>query len=166
MATESKLAPCARCAAAQRTCCQRAEIVLTEDDVRRIGAATGRDDFWEHRAPADPAYLEADDADPNWLGYTVDEAGRRRALVREPAGDCTFLGEAGCVLDLETRPLVCRIYPYAYTESGLTGVDDDYCPRALLAPRGESMADVLEISPTAAETWRATLYAELRRGTP
>ena len=31
--------PCARCALAQKTCCQRAEILLTGGDVSRIAAA-------------------------------------------------------------------------------------------------------------------------------
>ena len=42
--TTAKLHPCARCAAVQRTCCQRAEILLTEGDVARVGAFVGRTD--------------------------------------------------------------------------------------------------------------------------
>lgn len=158
--------PCARCARTQRTCCQRAEILLTQGDLRRITAHAGGNGFWEHRAPADAAYLEPDADDPHWLRYTVRADGRRRMLRRRANGDCTFLGSRGCVLPEDVRPLVCRLYPFAYTEAGLDGVDDEYCPTALLAPRGEPMTEVLGMSRSAAEAWRTVLYQELRDGTP
>ena len=116
-------AACARCATLQRTCCQRAEVVVTTGDLGRIAGHVGRDDFWELRAPLDQAYVEADDDDPNWLAYTVTADGRRRVLRRQANGDCTFLGAQGCVLPLAVRPLVCRLYPYAFNERGLDGLD-------------------------------------------
>lgn len=163
--------PCARCASMQKTCCQRAEILVTLGDVDRIASHTGRTDFWNQRAPTDGSYLEQDPDDPNWLGYTTDGQGRRRMLRRHPSGDCTFLGEAGCVLPLETRPLVCRLYPFAYTESGLVGEDVDYCPTKALLPAnqpGVTMLTVLGMLPADGERWRKELYQELRseRGAP
>ena len=155
------LHPCARCAAVQKTCCQRAEIVLTRGDLARVRAASGRDDFFHSRAPSDPAYGAFDASDPNWVAWTVHE-GKRRVLKKQSNGDCTFLGERGCTLAEEERPLVCRLYPFTYSERGIQGVDSDYCPTKLLAPRGESMVDVLGMSPLVAERWRAMLYRELR----
>ena len=160
----SQMHPCARCAAVQRTCCQRAEILVTAGDLERIAAATGKQAFHERRAPTDPSYLDQDD-DSNWLRYTVDQNGQRRVLTRKPNGDCGFLGAAGCELSLETRPLVCRLYPYSYNEQGLQGLDSEYCPTAMLAPAGESMADVLDIPAATAEVWRHQLYSELANGT-
>jgi|JRYL01.1.fsa_nt_gb Fe-S-cluster containining protein len=172
-AADASLHPCARCAAVQRTCCQRAEILVTAGDQARIGAflASGRGtpatgDFVERRAPADPEYVRPDPDDPNWLRYTVAADGTRRMLRRAPNGDCTFLGATGCILPETVRPLVCRLYPYSYSERGLDGVDSEYCPTALLAPDGRSMAAVLDIPATTAEGWRRQLYEELRDGTP
>lgn len=158
--------PCARCATLQRTCCQRAEILVTAGDVERIAAHTGSRAFFERRAPTDPGYLDDDEDDPNWLRYTVGADGTRRVLVRKADGDCGFLGPAGCTLPMETRPLVCRLYPFAYNESGLVGEDSEYCPTKVLAPRGQPMAEVLDIAPTQAREWHRRLYEELRAGSP
>lgn len=164
MSNPGTLHPCARCAAMQRTCCQRAEILVTDGDVERIAAHTGSRSFFERRAPLDPAYLDADEDDPNWLRYTVRPDGTRRVLKRQPNGDCGFLGAAGCTLDVETRPLVCRLYPFAYNENGLFGEDSDYCPTKMLAPRGQPMTEVLEIARTDGQRWHHQLYEELRHG--
>jgi uncharacterized protein len=160
------LAPCARCASVRRTCCQRADILLTERDVERIAAHANGLDFHERRAPGDPSYFDADEDDPAWLGLTLAADGTRRMLRRQPNGDCIFLGEAGCALTSGTRPLVCRLYPFSYNEGGLTGRDEHYCPTDLLAPGGQPMADVLGIDAGSAEGWRASLYEELRHGRP
>ncbi len=165
----SPLHPCARCAQLQRTCCQRAEILLTEGDVARIRAHgvpnTALDRaaqaFVEFRAPADPAYTELDPADPDWVRLTVRPDGTRRMLER-PDDACVFLGPRGCVLPTDVRPLVCRIYPFTYTERGLAGESPDYCPTAVLAPQGEPMTQVLDMTAAEAEQWRSQLYAELR----
>lgn len=164
--TESSMHPCARCARMQKTCCQHAEIVLTDGDIARITAHTGRPDFWSRQKPTNPAYLLPDPADPNWLPYTTDASGHRRMLNRHPDGDCGFLGPAGCTLPVDVRPLVCRLYPFAYNETGMTGIDDEYCPTEVLLPKdqpGITMLTVLGMSPAEGESWRAMLYAELRQ---
>lgn len=156
------LHPCARCARAQKTCCQRAEILVTSGDRDRIARHSGRSDFWTRRAPADPAYLEPQADDPEWVGLTFAPDGTRRVLVRLPDGDCTFLGAEGCTLPEDVRPLVCRLYPFTYTATELSGEEPDYCPVALLAPQGEPMSRVLDMRAEDAERWRAQLYTELR----
>jgi Fe-S-cluster containining protein len=140
--------------------------LLTEGDLARIAEHTGREDFHERRAPIALEYLEHDPSDPDWLELTVRSDGTRRVLRREADGDCTFLGEQGCVLPLEVRPLVCRLYPYSYGEKGLDGFDESYCPTWLLAPHGVPMADVIGVDEHDAVRWHATLYRELRHGTP
>lgn len=154
--------PCVRCASAQRTCCQRAEVLVTLGDLGRIAAAAGRRDFVELRAAADPTYTEPDPADPMWVRYTVRPDGTRRVLRREATGDCTFLGAGGCVLPAEARPLVCRLYPYDYTESRLTAVGGEFCPTSLFAGEGGDMAEVLGMEAAGARRWHAMLYEELR----
>lgn len=160
--SEDQLHPCARCARVQRTCCQRAEIVLTTGDTDRIAAHSGRRDFLERRAPADPDALAEDPADPNWTRWTIAPDGTRRVLRRRADGDCTFLGPAGCTLPLEVRPLVCRMYPYTFTERGLDREDPAYCPTDLVDPLRTGMLTVLDMREADAERWRRLLYAELR----
>lgn len=152
--------PCARCATLQKTCCQRAEILVTSGDEERIRGATGRTDFSERRPVTDPAYLDQDD-DPHWLRWTVAADGTRHVLKRQANGDCTFLTPSGCSLPLETRPLVCRLYPFTYTERGIDGVDADYCPEAVI-PRGKTILQVLDMRHIDGERWRRMLYHELR----
>lgn len=148
----------------QKTCCQRAEILVTSGDVARIRAHTQLKDFWELRAPADPAYLDDDADDPNWKRGTVRPDGLRRVLKRRTDGDCGFLGANGCILPEDVRPIVCRLYPWTYNERGLTEEDSEYCPVGTLAPNGGSMLKVLAMDPSRGEAWRAQLYDELRRG--
>ena len=81
-------------------------------------------------------------------------------LRREANGDCTFLGQRGCRLPGGVRPLVCRLYPYEYDESGLSGVGDG-CPLHLLAP-GQTILDALGMRRARAEAWHAQLYREIR----
>ncbi len=154
--------PCARCAAAQRTCCQRADVLVTIADVARIRAATGREDFVEMRRPADPSYLEDDPSDPEWNRLVNRADGTRRLLVRRAGGDCSFLGSTGCTLDDETRPMVCRLYPFTYDARGLTGEEPEYCPTGMLLPQGGRMTRLLDMDRARAERWRTRLYDELR----
>lgn len=158
--------PCARCAAVQKTCCQRAEILVTLGDVERIRRHTRSDGFYAHRAPVDPAYAEPDPDDPEWPARTVRADGKRRVLNRQGNGDCAFLGAFGCVLPMDVRPIVCRLYPFEYTAKGILGSDPEYCPTRMLAPNGEPMTQVLRMSVGEAETWRRQLYEEIRDGEP
>ncbi len=160
--TIALLHPCARCAQEQKTCCQKAEVFVTLGDVDRIALHLGQSDFIERRTPEDPAYLDADDDDPLWHRATVDANGQRRVLQRQANGDCTFLGEAGCKLPEDVRPLVCRLYPYDFTESGLAQEAAEYCPTSFLSAPGSSMAGLLGMRRDRAEAWRAQLYSELR----
>lgn len=149
---------CARCAREQKTCCQVNDIFVGVGDKRRIAAFTGRTDFYRF-APPEPGF-EPDDEDPVWRDLAFRRDGSRRVLERRADGDCTFLGEAGCVLPMETRPLICRLYPYEYDQTGITGERYSYCPTRLLKP-GETMLKALDMRIEDATRWRDTLYAEL-----
>lgn len=167
MASQQAEHPCATCAKLQRTCCQTAEILVTAGDRARIARHTGLADFTSRKAPARPAYAQDDPDDPNWKRWTIAPDGTRTVLQRRPDGDCTFLGSSGCTLPEEVRPLVCRLYPWSYTERGMTGLDDEYCPKeALLPPHGPgaTMLTVLRMDPAAGERWRQMLYRELQTG--
>lgn len=155
---------CAKHATMGKTCCQTSEVMVTEGDKVRIAShlrsagITGRDDFWADSWPADAGYVD-DGSDPTWaLAFNPD--GSRPTLRRAGDGSCVFLGEAGCVLPLETRPLVCRLYPHLYDENGLDGLSDR-CPREVVPP-GSTILEVLDLKRADAERWHGALYAELR----
>ncbi len=151
---------CARCARHQVTCCQRRDIYVTPGDVQRIGQHTGFADFTELRAPDDPHYLDQDD-DPVWSEHVFQPDGRRRVLKRQPNDDCVFLTDQGCRLPLETRPLVCRLYPFDYDADGLHEAPAPGCPLELLRP-GQELLPTLNMEETAALRWHRQLYAEIR----
>ncbi len=151
---------CTRCATIQKTCCQRAEVLVTDGDLERIREFTGRTDFTEYRAPRDASYVDQDD-DPIWAATTIEHDGTRRVLLRESNGNCTFLQRDGCSLPTEIRPLICRMYPFAYTEAGIDGIDDEYCPKALI-PEGKTILVALDMNMADAQRWHKMLYDELR----
>ena len=146
----------------QRTCCQRTEVLVTSGDVARIEASVGTRDFHEWRVPPDPSYSDPDPADPRWHLWTVRADGKRRVLKQEPTGDCVFLGAGGCTLAREVRPLICRLYPLAYTEAGIVGESAEYCPSALLQPPDGRMALLLRMDELDVRRWHTMLYRELK----
>jgi uncharacterized protein len=158
---------CARHAQLGKTCCQTCEVFVTAGDRRRIeeslraSGSTVPAAFWEYRAPADARYLDQEH-DPSWLRFAFRSDLTRPVLRRLPAGDCLFLGESGCCLPLFVRPLVCRLYPYTYTEQSIDGVSDE-CPREVVPP-GSTILQVLDMRREEADVWHRQLYEELRAG--
>ncbi|MEX2173135.1 MAG: YkgJ family cysteine cluster protein [Pirellulaceae bacterium] len=150
---------CIRCARHMKTCCQTTEIFVTRGDVARIAEHSGQGDFFEFRRPVNPDYADQDD-DPAWRDNVFQADGSRRVLKKQAAGDCTFLGSAGCTLPLETRPLICRIYPYDYDAAGIQHDLAPGCPLELLRP-GLTLIDELAMNRADAERWHQQLYAEL-----
>ena len=134
------------------------DILLTDGDIIRIARATGRSDFQENRRPVDSSYLDQDD-DPSWNRMTVRPDGTRRVIRRQPGEKCHFLGQSGCLLDIETRPLVCRLHPFSYNHKGLTGMESD-CPVSMLDSR-ETLLSLLGMDMLQCEEWRRLLYLEL-----
>ncbi|MCA9186664.1 MAG: YkgJ family cysteine cluster protein [Pirellulaceae bacterium] len=150
---------CVRCARHTQTCCQRSEIFTTLGDVQRISRFVNREDFVEFRHPDNPEYADQDD-DPVWRDHVFRPDGTRRVLRRRSNGDCTFLGPTGCALPLETRPLVCRLYPYDYTSDGIADELAHGCPLILLR-EGERLIEALGMNLSDAQRWRRQLYDEL-----
>lgn len=150
---------CARCARLGPTCCERCEVVVTDGDIARITIHAGRNDFWEFRAPTDPTYLDQDD-DPNWLAWTIEPDGTRRVLRRRESGACMFLSASGCSLPTEIRPLICRLYPYQFTEAGIDGIAEG-CPTQLIEP-GRTIVDMIGMNLADGVRWHRQLYHELR----
>jgi Fe-S-cluster containining protein len=151
---------CVVCAGQGRSCCVNRDIVISPGDVDRITSYTGTGDFHELRPAGNPEYLEQDD-DPLWQLCTVQLCGRRKVLRHASPGLCWFLGEHGCRLPGEVRPLVCRLHPVQFNAERLTGLSSE-CPREHLPP-GENVLTNLAMDLGLAEQWRQQLYAELRR---
>jgi uncharacterized protein len=152
---------CVRCARHMMTCCQTSEVYITPGDVERIAEHENRRDFYEFRPVDDPVYFQQDD-DPIWPQLVFkDELGTRRVLKRRASGDCTFLGEQGCVLPLETRPLLCRLYPYDFNEQGIHTKLASGCPLELIQS-GKTLLEELDIKLSDAERWHKQLYRELQ----
>jgi Fe-S-cluster containining protein len=150
----------ARCARSQTTCCQKREIYVTPGDAQRIAAHTGRTDFCEFRVAEDPNYLDQDD-DPTWRDCVFRSDGSRRVMNQRESGDCTFLGPLGCTLPLEVRPLLCRLYPFDFDETGIKDELVPGCPVHLVGS-GLTVLDELQMDRGAAQKWQQQLYQEIR----
>jgi Fe-S-cluster containining protein len=149
---------CTLCARLGKTCCQDTDVILTLGDIERIRTHAGRTDFFEHRLPRDAGCLGGED-DPRWLLYTVHPDGSRTVVCHSRDGDCVFLTSEGCSLPCEVRPLICRLHPFAYTESGIEGTSDG-CPEGLLG--GEDLLQSIGMDRESATRWHRQLYAELK----
>ena len=155
---------CARCAKHHDTCCRASNIVVTEGDVERIAAQTGNTDFIEFR-PWKQVDFDKQAADPIFRDGVYRPDGTQRLLKHHSNGDCFFLGDAGCTLSGETRPLYCRLYPFDYSAEGLLPDAVPGCPLHLLPP-GLDLFAALRMNREEAEKWRRQLYAELQSERP
>ena len=153
---------CVKCAQYERTCCQKTEVFITDGDIQRISEHVGDRAFWHYRQPADTDLVQPQPQDPNWLLYTVRPDGTRPQLHQQPSGDCTFLTPTGCALPTGVRPLICRLYPYDYTETGISGIVPG-CPTYLLQP-GQTLLEGIGMRLDEAKRWQRQLYDELRIG--
>ncbi len=157
--TASSQSLCARCARLSKTCCHDREIYISPGDVRRIGAHLKRYDYFDWKPAGDGAYLDQAD-DPIWQRHVFRPDGRRRVLKHKTDGGCIFLGNQGCQLPEQIRPLVCRLHPFTYTAAGLDPDPSTECPRHLL-PASVSVFAALNMSVAQASQWHRLLYEEI-----
>lgn len=130
---------------------------MTKGDAERIAAVVGHNDFSEYKAIPKGIDLSSD---PVWA-LAFDKELRRRIVRRNEDGDCSFLGENGCRLSMETRPLICRLYPFEYDAVGIKGVTANYCPEPESCNAPLLLA-LLGMNREEAEVWRTMFYDELR----
>jgi len=152
---------CFACSQNGTSCCQGTQIYLTNGDVLRIAQFLKSFDFFANEMP-DAVYLDPGD-DVEWLSLTIRPDGKRRVLKRTAAKSCTMLGATGCILSMAARPLICRLHPYTYTATGISGVDSA-CPIF----REQDVPAVLEqlgMEIKEARKWHELLYFELYGGT-
>jgi len=98
--------------------------------------------------------------DPPWQQHVFRLDGSRRVLKQQLSGDCIFLTGSGCFLELEVRPLVCRLYPLTYTFAGVQAEPDGRCPVNRFS-QGKKVLDVFGMSMSMAFRWHADLYNEM-----
>ena len=148
---------CAQCATIGKSCCKGTQICLTSGDVRRISQFLAADGF-STIEKADPAYIDPGD-DPVWTALTIRPEGTRRVLKRTEDQRCLMLDEAGCRLPMHVRPLVCRLHPYVFTETGISGIDQS-CLIAKAVDWTSEMQHLGMAMDTACQ-WHRLLYCEL-----
>jgi Fe-S-cluster containining protein len=146
------------CARSGSSCCKNYQIHLTTGDIHRISAIIGNTGFVANEFPVseeiDPDY------DPQWLPMIMSQDGRVRVLKRTSEKNCVLLTSTGCSLPFDSRPLICRLYPYTYSESGILGIDTA-CPIS----RDSGWATVLkelDMPAEKAKQWCMQLYQEVR----
>lgn len=150
---------CFQCSQNGKTCCQDREIYVTPGDVRRIAGKTGVRNFFEFCSCNDQNYMEQDD-DPVWMNYVFKPDHRRRIIKRQANGDCVFLSPQGCILTLDVRPLVCRLYPFNYNFRQIYPELEKGCPTLFLGT-GQTLLQALGMSLDNARVWHRTLYSEI-----
>lgn len=149
---------CRQCAERGPTCCQRAEIYVTPGDIERIAAAVGDRDFFVNAVPAGDGRPRDAELDPAWSRIFRPDGSRR--VLRRMGGACLFLGDDGCRLAMDVRPLLCRLYPFDYNATALKGVHAHLCPRPERDNAPLLMA-LLCMNRDEAETWRRQFYEEM-----
>lgn len=150
---------CYRCSQNGTSCCKGTQILLTAGDVGRIARFLNTCSFFTFEVP-DLVYRDPGD-DPGWLTLTVRPDGRRRVLKRAADKSCGMLTENGCLLPISVRPLICRLHPYTYTESDISGIDPS-CP---MSHEGNwpALLEQLGMAAFQAREWHRMLYCELRQ---
>lgn len=156
----SKTPICAKCAAKGSTCCEGPgrDIFITKGDVKRIEAFLNDTDFFEYRRPVNTEYMEVDD--PVWINNVFKDDQTRRVIKLSVSGQCRFLTSFGCKLPTHVRPLICRLFPFQYTASGISNELESDCPREFLT-QGETLDQALGITREDANRWHQTLYQEI-----
>jgi Fe-S-cluster containining protein len=88
---------------------------LFPDEARRLQAAASESPEWRDVARPMPYGIETDDGEP--AGETFEWA-----IQTDGCGDCTFYEEAddgtGACTVHDSRPLICRTYPFSVAVSG------------------------------------------------
>jgi Fe-S-cluster containining protein len=153
---------CLECARRGHTCCQQHDIYVTNGDCQRIHLESGSVNFFEYRGCAFESYADQGD-DPVWQYHVFRPDGTRRVLKQKQNGDCLFLSQRGCALSLNSRPLICRLYPRIYSAGGLERVWDSDCPAAHGDPQALIEDGIDGVRWQEATIWHHMLYTEVTR---
>lgn len=89
-------------------CCRDTVVCLTDADIQRIVAATGKSPGEFVRFFGEEE-VEMDKRSPLWVRF---DGGRAIMALRWAAGHCIFLDDDNRCTIYEHRPLTCRQYPF------------------------------------------------------
>jgi len=153
---------CKECSKLQKTCCQDADIVVTDKDIERI-MSLGLFNFHDVVFSEKLTQSIFED-DPNYTRYVVDKTGKSQILKKQENGNCIFLSPIGCMLSMDIRPLVCRIYPYNdFNEFGKVNLAPMFCPKKFKMD-SDIIHKEMGLSFDEAKHLVGQLYDELRNG--
>ncbi|GAB6143399.1 YkgJ family cysteine cluster protein [Desulfocicer niacini] len=151
--------PCMSCARVGTSCCKNNQVNLTTGDIQRVSDFLGHQNFYTLEPPVleeiCPAY------DPQWLPLIMEPTGKVRVLKRTAEKNCSMLTENGCQLPYDCRPLICRLYPYTYTEEGIMGIDAS-CPISR-EKNWSVILEQLDMPADKARQWLGLLYTEVKK---
>jgi len=150
--------PCAICASLGKSCCKGYQIYLTPGDISRISDYLKLSDFYTVEPPVltdiEPDY------DPLWLPMIMSEDHQVRVLKRGADKQCCLATDSGCLLPLNRRPLICRLFPYDFKETCILGIDAS-CP--ISKDRDwQTVLNRMDMTKAKANMWRDLLYEEIR----
>jgi len=121
---ESKLyGACSKCNA---QCCSKYSVCLNGYDVARLVKATDNSDWID--------IIYAEDTEPEIAhSFSLYRNGKREnfilCLMMKDDGNCIFLGENYFCKVYESRPMICRIYPFNQKISGSLNYKENIrCP--------------------------------------
>jgi Fe-S-cluster containining protein len=121
---------CMRCG----NCCTRFGVCITPFDIKRISEAQGK-------PPASfvSLVLEPPQRERREPAIIID--GKRRLLVlkRDARDICCFYAASGC-LSYESRPMLCRTYPFRLEGRKLVDMKSRACPMDWMPKREEKKA--------------------------
>ena len=85
-------------------CCYNTEMLLLDEDVRRISELGYAEDFFSKVTPD---------------GFKLLKNGKE--------GRCVFHDGTNCTI-YDNRPKGCKLYPIIFNEASMSAVKDDFCP--------------------------------------
>lgn len=160
---------CVQCAARGRTCCELSSgdeefcFPLSEAERARIVAADATRTHCFVLASNTPNFVEQLCVLlPNYaVRAAFPESGTHWRLATTAAGQCTFLGPAGCLLDRTMRPAYCRMFPLWSIHGQLTWFAAAECLAHAQCHSTRAMLTAMKTSREEIFALFATMCAEL-----
>lgn len=138
---------CKKCSQIIRTCCEKptVDVALTNADIERIATVTQLRDFYELRDVEGGSYSSPANYSKEEEIYIMNifkKDGRRNVLKHKNNGKCVLLGDNGCIVSFDVRPLLCRIYPYDWNDNREIWLNPTYCPKELFKDENEMVENI------------------------
>lgn len=114
-------------------CCTQFAVCMNNLDVKRIARHTGKKPEQFIDTVSVPLERERDEP-----AVIIDGSYCLLVLKRRPGEVCIFYDKhLGCSIH-KTRPMLCRCYPFIYTDSGIKELSSRSCPKQWI-PEGKEL---------------------------